>query len=92
MSQEYQPSEEIMPFIKTIEPESATGALRKIYDEAIARSGKVWNVVQIMSIHPEVMQASMGLYMALMHQPSTLSRAQREMIATVVSRANNCYY
>jgi AhpD family alkylhydroperoxidase len=27
-----------------------------------------------------------------MHGPSPLSRAQREMLAVVVSRANDCHY
>ncbi len=34
----------------------------------------------------------MQLYTATMHAPSGLSRAEREMLATVVSRANDCFY
>jgi hypothetical protein len=48
--------------------------------------------VHILSLNPEVMQASMGLYKALMHQESPLSRMQREMLATVVSAELACPY
>jgi len=81
-----------MAYIETIHPEKATGLLKQLYDFAIQRAGKVFNVLRIMSLNPGTLQASMDLYLATMHAPSKLSRAQREMIATVVSRENNCYY
>ena len=81
-----------MAFIQTVAPEHAAGLLKRVYDAAISRSGRVWNVVRLMSINPPVLNASMGLYQAVMHGPSALTRAQREMIATVVSRLNNCFY
>ena len=81
-----------MAYIETIDPEKATGLLKQVYDYAIQRAGRIFNVLRIMSLNPETLQASMGLYMATMHAPSKLSRAQREMIATVVSRENDCYY
>jgi len=48
--------------------------------------------VRLMSPNPAVLDASMGLYVAVMKGPSPLSRAQREMLAVVVSRANHCHY
>lgn len=81
-----------MPYIRTIEPRDARGPLKQLYDEAMRRAGRVWHVLRLMSIKPDVLQASMSLYGAVMHGRSKLSRAQREMIATVVSRANHCYY
>ena len=33
-----------------------------------------------------------GLYTAVMHGESPLTRGQREMLAVVVSRANECHY
>jgi alkylhydroperoxidase family enzyme len=45
-----------------------------------------------MSIKPDVLRASIQFYSVLMHGPSGLTRAQREMIAVVVSRINDCYY
>lgn len=81
-----------MAFIRTVSNEEATGLLKRIFDDAISRAGRIYNVVRLMSIRPKTLQASMGLYQVLMHGPSQLSRAQREMIATVVSRENHCYY
>ena len=81
-----------MAYIEIIHPEKATGLLKQLYDYAIKRAGRVFNVLRIMSLNPGTLKASMDLYLATMHAPSKLSRAQREMIATVVSRENNCYY
>lgn len=81
-----------MPFIHTVPPEEAAGLLKRIYDEAVRRAGRVWNVLRLMSSRPRTLQASLELYKVLMHGPSKLTRAQREMIAVVVSRENNCYY
>lgn len=82
-----------MPWIKTIEPQQASGLLKRLYDEAKQRSGKVFNVLRIQSLRPRVLRSSTKLYIDVMFQSEGgLSRAQREMIATVVSRANNCHY
>jgi alkylhydroperoxidase family enzyme len=84
--------EAIMAWIRTIEPEGATGKLKKEYDRAAKRAGKVFNILKIQSLNPETLSASMGLYVATMHAPSKLSRAERELLAVVVSWANNCFY
>ena len=82
-----------MPWIRTIPPGEAEGPLKDIYDEAVARAGKVFNVVSLQSLRPDVLQAGLDLYKALMlSDRSPLSRAQREMIAVAVSRANECHY
>jgi alkylhydroperoxidase family enzyme len=82
-----------MAWIRTIAPGEATGLLRRLYDEAIARAGKVFNVVRVQSLRPEVLEIGGHLYEELMFSPrSPLSRAQREMIAVAVSRANQCHY
>ncbi len=82
-----------MAWIRTVPPGEATGLLKRLYDEAIARAGKVFNVLRIQSLRPQVLKAGIALYQELMLSPrSPLSRAQREMIAVVVSRANGCHY
>ncbi len=81
-----------MAYIETIPPDAAEGALRAEYDKALSRAGRVWNILRIMSPNPGVLKASMALYMEAMHGPSPLSRAQREMLAVVVSKANHCHY
>ena len=81
-----------MPNLRLIEEGEATGALKAEYDAAIARAGKVFNIVKAMSLNPQTLRASMELYRAVMFGRSELSRAQRELLAVVVSRANDCHY
>jgi uncharacterized peroxidase-related enzyme len=82
-----------MAWIRTVSPGEATGLLKRLYDEAVERAGKVFNVLRIQSLRPEVLEAGVQLYKELMHSDrSPLSRAQREMIAVAVSRANDCHY
>ena len=81
-----------MPWIKVIEPQDATGELKQEYDEAVGRSGKVFNILKVQSLNPGALHASTQMYLATMFAPSGLSRAEREMLATVVSWANHCFY
>lgn len=81
-----------MAWIKTVEPEEATGELRAEYDAAVKRAGKVFNILKVQSLNPRVLHASMEIYLATMHGPSGLTRAEREMLGTVVSWANDCFY
>jgi len=81
-----------MPFIKVIEYAEAEGELKLIYDELVSKRGKLAEVHKIQSLNPESIVKHMDLYMTVMFSKSPLSRAQREMIAVVVSVANNCEY
>jgi alkylhydroperoxidase family enzyme len=81
-----------MAHIHLVGPGDARGRLKEIYDAAIARAGKVFNIVRTMSPNPPVLEAAMGLYMRVMMGPSGLSRKERELVATVVSRTNGCFY
>lgn len=81
-----------MAWIETISVEEAKGELKRQYSAAIERAGRVWNIVKLMSLNPRTLQASMGVYLSAMHGASALTRAQREMLAVVVSKANDCHY
>ena len=81
-----------MPWIREISPEEATGFLKKQLDAALERAGRIWNIVRIMSLNPRTMDASMKFYGAAMFGPSPLSRRQREMLATVASKEQGCFY
>jgi len=81
-----------MAHLRLIDLEEATGPLKREYDEAMARAGKVFNIVKAMSLRPGVLRRSMALYRAIMFGSSRLTRAERELLATVVSRANDCHY
>jgi alkylhydroperoxidase family enzyme len=81
-----------VPHIRLIEVDEATGALAEEYAAAIARAGKVFNIVKAMCLNPGVLERSMALYKAIVFGPSELSRVERELLAVVVSTANDCHY
>ena len=81
-----------MAFIGIVETDQAEGDLKEIYNQAERRAGRVYNILKIMSRSPRALKASMELYTGTMFGPSELSRAQREMLAVVVSAANQCHY
>jgi alkylhydroperoxidase family enzyme len=81
-----------MPWVREIPPEDATGLLREQYDAAMERAGRVWHIVRIMSLNPEAMRDSMGMYLTILKGDSPLTRIQREMLATVVSAELECHY
>lgn len=81
-----------MAWIRTVPVAEATGALRAEYDAAIARAGRVWQIVKIKSLNVPALKHSIALYGTVMRGPSPLTRAQREMLAVVVSKTNDCHY
>jgi uncharacterized peroxidase-related enzyme len=81
-----------MPWIDVISLEKATGALKREYEAALKRAGRIWNIVSIMSQNPQAMKRSMDFYSTLMFGRSPLCRSQREMLAMVVSATNHCIY
>jgi uncharacterized peroxidase-related enzyme len=81
-----------MARIQVIEPEEATGELKAIYDELTGSRGKLAEVHKIQSLNPQSIRDHMNLYMTTMFARSPLSRAEREMMAVVVSARNRCAY
>ena len=81
-----------MAYIDLVKPEDAAGLVQVEYEKGIRRSGRVYDILKIMSRSPQALQASMRMYLAIMFGESELSRAQREMLAAVVSWTNDCFY
>lgn len=81
-----------MAYIRTVSPEEATGKLRRMYDAAVGRAGRLFNIIRIQSLNPPALQASNQFYMVLMKGPGPLERPIREMLATVTSRTLDCFY
>ena len=81
-----------MPYIRTITPEEATGDTKRLFDEATARAGRVFNIIGIQGLNPQAMEASLNLYKAIMVKKGPLRRVTREMLAVVVSRELDCFY
>lgn len=81
-----------MARIKVIQPEDATGTLHAIYHDAIEKRGKLAEVLKIQSLHPDSIKSHMNFYMDIMFSKTSLTRAEKEMIAIVVSSTNGCIY
>ncbi|MDP8204724.1 MAG: carboxymuconolactone decarboxylase family protein [Candidatus Tenebribacter mawsonii] len=81
-----------MSYIKTIDEEKVTGKLKEVYESIAGRGRKMAHVLKVQSLNPEAMEAHYQFYRSIMFGKSNLSRAQREMIATVVSVKNGCLY
>ena len=81
-----------MAFIHIVDEKDAEGLLARIYDAARKRAGRVYNILKIQSQNPAALQGMIDLYAATVRGELPLTRAQREMLAVVVSRANNCHY
>lgn len=81
-----------MAWIRTVSRSEARGPVKRLYDEALARAGRIWNIVSLTGLRPGQTRDSMRFYKTVMFGESELSRAEREMLAVVVSRVNRCHY
>jgi alkylhydroperoxidase family enzyme len=81
-----------MAYIETVPPDEVDGRLASLYEAAVKRAGRVYEILRIQSPNPAALEASMRLYTTVMHGPSPLTRVEREAIAVAVSRANDCFY
>ncbi|MBI5057467.1 MAG: peroxidase [Nitrospirae bacterium] len=81
-----------MSWIKTVPDNEADGLLAEIYEQTRAKFGHVINLVKIQSLNAEAIAIGRKFYRHLMDKPGGLSRLQRVLIATVVSKLNGCYY
>ena len=81
-----------MSWIEVVDIDEAEGKLAEVYADVASRRGKLSDIMRIQSLEPEAMRHHLDLYMALMFRRGGLSRAERELIAVVVSVENGCEY
>lgn len=81
-----------MAWIPVVPPDNADERLRREYGRVREPDGSVDAIFQIHSLHPRSLRDHFELYATAMRRDSPLSRAQREMIAVVVSSINGCDY
>ena len=81
-----------MAYIKTIEDAEATGELKNKYQELKQKRGKISNILKIHSLMPQTLSDHLQLYTHIMFNKSTIKRADKELIAVIVSTLNNCPY
>ena len=81
-----------MAWINIVSESAASGHLGQIYEAAVVRAGKVYNILKVQSQNPKVLETSIAMYRDIMYGESPLTRVQREMLGTVTSWANRCHY
>ena len=80
-------------WIKVVPEDEAQGELAVLYEQCKnPKYGVVDNILKIHSIKPQTLRDHWNLYRTTMFGTSELSRAEREMIAVVVSALNDCHY
>lgn len=82
-----------MAWIRTIPDEEWTGDLEPLRAELTDPAyGRVDNILAIHALNPQAMAAHNALYLSAMRGTPTLRKVERELIAYVVSAANDCHY
>jgi uncharacterized peroxidase-related enzyme len=81
-----------MAWVTTIPEAQASGKLAEVYRKAHERAGRVPNIARVQSLRPQTTERGFDLYCQLMDGPGGLSRRERVLIATVVSKVNGCLY
>lgn len=75
--------------ISMVPYEDAEGKLKELYE---AFNNEMANILRVQSLNPRSLEAHLNYYKVIMFASSPLSRRIREMIATVVSSENECFY
>ena len=86
------PSKPIVALDMPVSEEPLNDAQKRYLDVCEEKLGFVPNVLKAYSWHSTKFEAFTLMYNDLMLGESNLSKLEREMIAVVVSSANNCFY
>ena len=79
-------------WIRTVAETEATGYVKNIYQGFKSQRGWIPNILKSTTIRSDLTRGWVTLFNTLMYGPSGLKRAQREMLAVVVSAVNHCHY
>jgi len=81
-----------MAWVQMIPVDSAAGKLKEMYQRVRKRAGVVSNISKVQSLRPNTMERGFDLYCQIMDDPTGISKRERVLIATVVSKVNGCIY
>lgn len=82
-----------MAWIRVVPPGDGGPELEELYERVRdPASGEVDHILSIHSLHPEGLEAHYSLYRTVMTGSPSLPKVERELIAWVVSRLNECHY
>ena len=82
-----------MAWIRTIREDEWEGPLVDLYGQVVDDAhDRVDNVMQIHSLNPNALAGYLAVYRSAMAGTKTLRKVERELVALVVSRYNDCHY
>jgi hypothetical protein len=81
-----------MHFIKTVSKEDADGKLKDVYANLERMFGMIPSIFQSQSLMPDVLETVALFVKKLLMERHSLTRFQKELIATHVSKVNVCEY
>jgi len=81
-----------MAWVRTLPEEGASGKLQEMYQRVRERAGVVPNIAKVQSLRPTTTLRGFDLYCQIMDDPTGISKRERVLIATVVSKVNGCLY
>lgn len=81
-----------MSRIKVVEEENAEGKVKAVYDQLRSVFGKVPGVMKALSPWPDVLELYANRVGMIVFSETKLTRAVKEMIASLVSKINECDY
>jgi uncharacterized peroxidase-related enzyme len=83
---------ERLAWLRVPSEEEIPAGVKEIWAEPLEKLGFVPNVMRIFALRPAHLLGWWGHYDELLRGESGLTKAQREMIAVVVSTVNDCHY
>ena len=81
-----------MAWVQTVAVDAASGKLKEMYERVRQRAGVLSNIAFVQSLRPKTMERGFDLYCQIMDDPTGISKRERVLIATVVSKINGCVY
>lgn len=81
-----------MSYVKQVNEDNASGAIRRVFDAATARDGEVSELIRATSLDPKTTQALHNLETNLMKGKNALTPERRALLGIVVGNALVSYY
>jgi uncharacterized peroxidase-related enzyme len=85
-------TEQRLSWLHTPPDDDVADEVKELWETPLERLGFVPNVMRTFSLRPELLLRWWSYYDELLRGESGLTKAEREMIAVVVSTANRCHY
>jgi uncharacterized peroxidase-related enzyme len=83
---------EQLSWLKVPDEAEVSPEVKELWEKPLEKLGFVPNVLRVLALRPDHLLRWWAYYDELMRGESGLTKAQREMIAVVVSAQNRCHY